>query len=179
MALPAKDVLQAAYAVKSLEKACRYFVDQHGVGPFFISEFHDFDILYRGQPAKISLRLAQGYRGCVQYELFETDFPLYEDVRGAREIAFHHTMMATETYDSDLARFIAMGCPPIIEQESIKSCYVDTLAKLGHYVELFNYNCVKDQYPQIFEVDAYMMDASRNWDGKKPLRSGGHGHLWA
>jgi len=165
-----KDVIQLCYAVKNLEEACHHFVDTEGVGPFFVAGFDDLDVIYRGRPAKESLRFALGYRGTTQYELIETDFPLYEELRGTREIAFHHVKRATLTFDEDVARFRSAGCPPILEVPGTGVCYLDTLQTLGHYIELLDYSPTKMGNPGNLARVALIQQASVGWTGEDPIR---------
>ena len=170
MVLAAKDTFQLAYVAKNLHSAADYFVKRLGVGPFFQIAFEDLEVVYRNKPVRMNAKIAWGYRGLVEYELIESDFPHYQDFRSGRDIALHHAMKASETFDADLAAYQAMGCEAIFELPATCMRYMDTLYPLGHYTELVNYSYNLAHNRKILERKEAMWKASVNWDGENPLR---------
>ena len=79
MSLPAERIIiQNAWVVPSLEQACLKWVEEMGVGPFFVSGF-DIDVFsfieYRGEPSELCLKVAFAHAGNLQIELIESKTP--------------------------------------------------------------------------------------------------------
>ena len=63
-----RTVFQNAWVVDDVEKACWKWVNEMGVGPFFISEYKDqfTSMMYRGEPAPLSMLIGIAQAGPVQ-----------------------------------------------------------------------------------------------------------------
>ena len=68
-----RTVFQNAWVVDDVEAACMKWVNEMGVGPFFVTEYTDqiSDITYRGEPADLSMFVAIAQAGPVQIELIQ------------------------------------------------------------------------------------------------------------
>jgi methylmalonyl-CoA/ethylmalonyl-CoA epimerase len=81
------ETLQIGIVVPDLETAMRSYVDDHGIGPWEIVEFHagKAEALHEhGRPVERSWRLATAMVGAVQWELIE---PLDDESDYARFLA--------------------------------------------------------------------------------------------
>src|SRR5262245_36385839 len=105
----ARTISQRCYVARNLEDAIDYFVDFHGVGPFFVTEMPPGSVKYvfRGKEVEhvATNKVAFGYKGRVQFELCETDNPIFSHVLNGREIAHHHYLQMSDSFEADLARY--------------------------------------------------------------------------
>ena len=72
-----RTIFQNAWVVDDVEAACMKWVNELGVGPFFLTEYRDtFDeVVYRGSPDRLDMYVAIAQAGPVQIELIQ---PLVE-----------------------------------------------------------------------------------------------------
>ena len=80
MSLPAqRRIIQNAWVVPNIEQACLKWIEEIGVGPFFVSEF-GMDVFsfieYRGGTSELSLKVAVAHAGNLQIELIESRPPI-------------------------------------------------------------------------------------------------------
>ena len=72
MTLPTdRNVFQNAWVCDDLEAEMKKWTEQMKVGPWFVAE-HDeniTDVIYRGEPAELSMRVGLAQAGDVQIEL--------------------------------------------------------------------------------------------------------------
>ena len=69
-----REYFQSAFVVENLEAACHQWSNNFGIGPFFIKDYRPgtFDqVIYRGAPADLSMRVALAQAGTIQIELIE------------------------------------------------------------------------------------------------------------
>jgi hypothetical protein len=104
-----RTVFQNAWVVPDVEQACMRWVNEMGVGPFFITEYRDAfeDMHYREQPAQLDMIVALAQAGNVQIELIQ---PLvaqcaYRDSVAEGDMGFHHMCVWTHDIDADSAYF--------------------------------------------------------------------------
>ena len=67
-----REYFQSAFVVENLEAACHQWSNNFGIGPFFIKDYRPgtFDqVIYRGAPADLSMRVALAQAGTIQIEL--------------------------------------------------------------------------------------------------------------
>ena len=138
--------LQIGIVVPDLEQAIRTYVDDHGIGPWEVVEFHagESETLHEhGQPVERSWRLATTMVGTVQWELIE---PLDDESDYARFLAekgggVHHIAVAPTNYDQALADIAARGQAPVLSGifgPGIRVAYLPTEQELGVIVEIFS-----------------------------------------
>jgi hypothetical protein len=173
----ARDITQLGYVVRDINAAIDYFVDFHGAGPFYLMDVPPdaARYTYLGQPVGRTTknRVAFGYRGPIQYELIESDNPIFDHLREGKDMVFHHCMQMSDRFEADRAAYAQSGFATmgIGEMPGVLIHYIDTLAQLGHYTELFNYNAAIDQTGgamfQLFEI---MHNESKNWRGQDRIR---------
>ncbi len=164
-------ILQMAYVVNDCLKAAERWSEAFGIGPFFILDRPDVqDPMYRSKPQKVEFSVAMAQAGDVHVELIEQhcDSPsCYRDLFARGEEGFHHKAVIVEDYDSELARYQALGFPIASSGKfgPLRFAYVDTSSVLGGMVE------VLEDIPFIHSYFAAVRKAAENWDGQRPVRS--------
>lgn len=165
-----REFFQNAWVVDDLSAAIDQWVTKLGVGPFFVTEYRDVfsDVVYRGVPGLLNMKVALAQNGPVQIELIE---PLstpsaYRDsvISGP---GFHHMCSWSEDVSSDVAYLESMGYPAAntAKVRDIEIAYVDTRPLLGCMLEFVTIN------PATQSRFAEIAAAGKNWDGKDPIRS--------
>jgi methylmalonyl-CoA/ethylmalonyl-CoA epimerase len=149
------ETLQIGIVVRDLETAMRRYVDDHGIGPWEIVEFHagEAEALHEhGRPVDRSWRLATAMVGTVQWELIE---PLDDESDYARFLAekgggVHHIAVAPASYDQALADIAEKGQEAVLSGTfgpGIRVAYLPTEQDLGVIVEIFSRDPASEQKP--------------------------------
>ncbi len=140
---PDDGIMQMAYVVADIEAAIQSWIDNLGVGPWFLLDrFTGDDPVYRGQPAQGSAKLAMSFAGHMNVELIQPndDLPsVYNEHIAVKGHGFHHFGMATDDYPADKAKYLAMGYELAFEAgvpTGGKVGYLDTNGALPGYIEL-------------------------------------------
>jgi len=172
MSLPTqRRIIQNAWVVPNLEQACLKWVEEMGVGPFFVSEF-DMDVFsfieYRGEPSELCLKVAVAHAGNLQIELVEskTSKSAYRDVVAEGYSGFHHMCVSTEDFEADRKYFEALGytAATMGRISDLEFAYYDTRALLGCMFEVVTRTqSFEERYQEI-------ANSSENWDGENPIR---------
>ena len=166
-----RTVFQNAWVVDDVETACMRWVNELGVGPFFVTRYDNpFEgMTYRGEPAELSMIVAIAQAGPVQIEVIQ---PLcercaYRDSVPAGTSGFHHMCVWTHDIDADTAYFADLDYPAANKGSvgAIEFAYYDTRPLMGCMLE------VVTQSAEIQERFAGIAAAARDWDGKDPIRS--------
>tara|TARA_B100000470_G_scaffold176787_1_gene141042 strand:- start:48 stop:569 length:522 start_codon:yes stop_codon:yes gene_type:complete len=166
-----RTVFQNAWVVSDLESACMKWVNQMGIGPFFVSNYEDAftEVTYRNQPAELSMRVALAQAGPVQIELIEplTQQCAYRDVVSAGQSGFHHMCVWSEDFEADQAYFEELGYVAANTGRSgiTQFAYFDTRAFMGCMLELVT------RHAAIETRFAEIAAAAVNWDGSDPIRA--------
>lgn len=164
---------QNAYVVRDIRESMNMWMDNFGVGPFFLmNNIVVDDVTYRGKPAELELSAAIAYSGNVQIELIvqHSDGPsAYRDVVPKGQEGFHHICTYPDDYDAELARFEAAGFPAattgLVKSSGTRFCYMDAREKLNCMIELV------DMPGGPMKVWAPLKEIADNWDGKTdPIR---------
>jgi hypothetical protein len=173
----AREITQLGYVCHNLDEAIEHFVGHQGAGPFYTMDVPADAATYsfRGEPVTgvTKNRVAFGYRGNNQFELIETDNPVFDDLRGNRSIVFHHNMQMSDTFEADRlayekAGFTTLGTGAM---PGVLIHYIDTLDALGHYTELFDYNAaMRETDGFMFRHFETMHKMAIDWDGSRPKR---------
>lgn len=165
-----RTIFQNAWVVDDVEVACLKWVDELGVGPFFVTEYRDIfsEVRYRGQPAKLDMIVALAQAGPVQIELIQ---PLvqqcaYRDSVEPGQAGFHHMCVWTHDIEADTAYFEGLGYP---EANSggvgdVRFAYYDTRPLMGCMLEVVTKN------EGVVERFAQIAAAAEQWDGLNPIR---------
>ena len=172
MSLPTqRRIIQNAWVVPNLEQACLKWVEEMGVGPFFVSEF-DMDVFsfieYRGEPSELCLKVAVAHAGNLQIELIESKTPksAYRDVVAEGCGGFHHMCVSTEDFEADRKYFEALGytAATMGRISDLEFAYYDTRALFGCMLE------VVTRTQSFEERHQEIPNSSENWDGENPIR---------
>ena len=174
------EVMQVSYATRDIEATARQLAELEGVGPFFVAEFQQFDVVYRGTKLDYPpLQVAFGYKGDLQYELCVPPAGLpsiYNEVLDGRREALHHTFQpSSDTFDVVAARYAAAGEPLVYQGTAsaarIRLGFVDARPRLGHFIELLETERIVGEETYIYEIYAKIRAAANGWSGQRPLRS--------
>lgn len=163
---------QNAWVVDDLEAACAAWVQQLGVGPFFITDYAPgafVSITYRGAPSELAMRIGIAQAGPLQIELIQ---PITEQSAYRMSVptgcgqGFHHIGIWTENFDQDLSNFNDQGYETITSgrTRSTEFAYVDTRPLLGCMLEIVT------KTPLIEQRFNEIATAAKNWQGDAPLR---------
>ncbi|MFD9111540.1 VOC family protein [Streptomyces bottropensis] len=95
---PIDAVIQFAYTVPDLAAEMRWWTDELGVGPWFVSDRIDGEgSTYRGEPSRAEFALALAFSGHTMVELIQTldDEPsIYKEAYERHGYGFHHVAKA-------------------------------------------------------------------------------------
>lgn len=162
--------VQIAYAVPDAEAAARWWVEATGAGPFFLAphiEVHD--VVHRGRDATFDHTSAYGQWGSVMVELVQDHTPgpsvvadLYPDGgSGVHHLAYFvdDVVAATAALD-ELGMALAMSA----WAGPTRFHFVDAVARLGHFIELYEPN------PALVGFYERVETAAQGWDGADPVR---------
>lgn len=167
---------QSAWVVDDIESAALQWAEFAGVGPFFVSEYHEGDLeqtLYRGTSSPITMKTALAQAGDMQIELIQPTGnarSAYRDTVPVGKTAFHHIGVWSNDLEADVASYLDNGFEVAAKGkagEVVGFAYIDTSATLGHMIEL-----VEDTQ-EIRAAFKMIADSSMNWDGMNPIRSFG------
>ena len=168
---PLRTIVQFAYVVPDLERAMSTFGKALGIGPWFVrGPFQPPEGRHRGQPATFTVTLARAFAGHAMVELIEQadDGPsVFHEGDGPRGYGFHHWAMVTDTFDDDVARYLALGYEEAFFDRlpsGSRVVYLDSTHDLPGMLELVEYSAEQER--------AYtrMWQASLGWDGREPIR---------
>lgn len=172
MSQPLYTVRQLAYVVRDMDAALKYWTEVMKVGPFFMFEHCPLNNQrHRGKPANIDVNLALGNSGALQIELIyqNNDEPsVYKEFLDAGREGVHHFGMMPVDYEATCAEYAARGHEAAFQCDigGAELTYFDTVAEIGHFIELWDNN---DVYKDLFKL---VEDAAVGWDGKDPVRPG-------
>lgn len=150
------ETLQIGIVVRDLDTAMRTYIDEHGIGPWEVVEFHagEAESLHEhGRPVDRSWRLATAMVGTVQWELIE---PLDDESDYARFLAergggVHHIAVRPTNFDQAVAEIAVKGKEPVLSGTfgpDIRVAYLPTEDDLGVIVEIFSLDPAPDQKPE-------------------------------
>ena len=146
--------LQVAVVVPDLDGAMKIYVEDYGIGPWDIYEFHPGNVSGMhegGSPVERSWRLAIAMVGDVQWELVE---PQEDDSVYARFLAehgpgVHHVGVAVSDFERTLAELGARGQEVLLggTYNGVTFAYLSTDRDLGVVTEIFDRAPGRDQQP--------------------------------
>jgi hypothetical protein len=160
-------IKQIAYVVDDLDAAIARWVEIVGAGPFFrIDGARTVDVRYRGHAVEAEVSLALGNSGGVQIELIAPrgEAPsVFREGKGG----VHHLAYLARDFDGESQRLAALGHPVAWALTIPGICrvnYHDTLAVLGHFIEIWESTEAMRGLLEMVEA------AARGWDGRDPIR---------
>jgi len=159
--------VQIAYHVADIDEAMPRFARMMGIGPFLVRRHIGLDpVSYRGQPSSLDISAAHAQAGPVQIELVmqHCDNPSgFRDMYSANEEGLHHVALFPHDYDAMNAHYRALGhkvATELMTPEKRGAAYVDTVAALGHMIEVYRVN------ETLYDFYRAVADAAQDWDGK-------------
>lgn len=166
-----RTIFQNAWVVEDIETACMKWVNEMGIGPFFLADYTPgtFErITYRGETSDLSMKVAIAQAGPVQIELIEprTEQCAYRDSVPKGSMGFHHMCVWTLDFEADHQYMESLGYAAANTGKvgEIDFAYFDTRPLMGCMLEVVSKNdSVVARFAQIAE-------AAKNWDGKDPIR---------
>jgi methylmalonyl-CoA/ethylmalonyl-CoA epimerase len=139
------ETMQIGIVVRDLEATMQRYVDDYGIGPWDIVEFHPEDapgLHEHGKPVGRSWRLASTMIGRVQWELIE---PLDDESVYARFLAekgegVHHIALAPSNFDGAVAAQAEKGNELVLSGtfSGYRVAYLATDRELGVIAEIFS-----------------------------------------
>src|SRR5438034_9222971 len=139
------ETMQIGIVVRDAAATMQRYVDDYGIGPWDIVEFHPEDapdLHEHGKPVGRSWRLAATMVGQVQWELIQ---PLDDESVYARFLAekgegVHHIAVATPSFDEAVAAQSEKGEDLVLSGEfsGIRLAYLATDRELGVITEIFS-----------------------------------------
>ncbi|NTI78522.1 VOC family protein [Rhizobium rhizogenes] len=164
-------IIQYAFTTPDIRQAMENYVDQFGIGPWFVSgPFVPPEGLYRGQPTVMRLSLAIAFSGNRMIELIQQhdDKPsVYQELIAKRGHGFHHWAIGTRDLEGEVERFTSQGYEVVFSDRSprgVRIAYVDTSADFPGMTEIIE---ISDDL--LANYDA-MLEATQTWDGRDPIR---------
>ena len=139
------ETMQIGIVVRDLEATMQRYVDDYGIGPWDIAEFHPEDapdLHEHGKRVGRSWRLASTMIGRVQWELIE---PLDDESVYARFLAekgegVHHIAVASSSFDEAVAAQAEKGNELVLSGtfSGYRVAYLATDRDLGVIAEIFS-----------------------------------------
>jgi hypothetical protein len=161
---------QVSFIVEDLDRAIRNWVRQ-GIGPWFAwDEPQTRAIIYRAHPSKVTMSVALGHSGDIQFELIQqhNDVPsVWRDLLGNGRWGFHHWATWPEDHDACYWRAVAAGYEVVQRREpaSDGATYFIHPHEPGTAIELVLPTAVRlANFTRIRE-------AALDWDGRNPRRA--------
>ena len=159
--------VQIAYHVADLDEAMPRFARLMGIGPFLVRRHIGLSpVSYRGAAGELDISAAHVQAGPVQVELVTQhcgNRSAFRDMFGPGEEGLHHVALFPEDYEAMIAHYRSLGnevATELVTPEGRGASYVDTVATLGHMVEVYRVN------ESLFDFYGAVSDAARDWDGK-------------
>ena len=158
-------IIQNAYHVRDVDAAIERWHRLWGLGPFFLRRNIGLEnILYRGSPAALEITAAYVQAGDIMVELVtqHNEAPsIFRDMYSADEEGFHHVALDFGDHDARVRHYLDLGfeiATSFLTVEGRGASYIDTIAALGHAVEVYIVNdTLIDLYKEV-------RSASENWN---------------
>jgi catechol 2,3-dioxygenase-like lactoylglutathione lyase family enzyme len=159
------------YVVEDLPRAAQRFARDTGAGPFLMIEHVALEgTTYDGASAHYDHSTAFGQWGPVIVEISQIHDAQPEGLRAflgtARPPAIGHVAWLVDDLEAESARLQDAGLPLRHTGHSgpVSAHWHDGASVLGHPIEVLR------RCPEILGFYTAIGDASRNWDGSRPLR---------
>jgi hypothetical protein len=169
-------IRQLGFVVPDFDAALRYWIDGHGLGPFYvIREVRPDVFMYLGEPSEPPLlTAANAQSGELQIEIItqHDDAPsMYRDFleRGGDGLQHYSSWVTQARYDEILAREKAAGTTVLSEAHigsAVRGAYfapTGAPGEIAHEVSTMG-------EPAVQPLIQMMIDAARDWDGSDPIR---------
>lgn len=157
--------VQVAYLVEDVFTAAEQWARETGAGPFLVMENIPLqDVVYRDNPGELDHSSAYGQYGGLMLELVQQNNPgpsAFRDAFAPGQFGLHHMARFAHDLDAELNKYQDQGHHTAMRAHAgdIEFAFVDTLAQLGHMVELYK-DCA--DLRAFYQLIA---NAAQNWDG--------------
>ena len=165
-----RNVFQNAWVVPDVEQACMQWVNEWGIGPFFLSTYQNVftDVIYRGKPGTLEMKVALAQAGAVQIELIQplVDNCAYTDSVPLGQMGFHHMCVWSDDVEADTQYLAGLGYVAANRAKvgPVEFAYYDTRPLMGCMLEVVTQN------PATVARFEQIAAAAENWDGRDPIR---------
>jgi len=168
--VPVRGAAQVAYAVDDVRGAAVAWSERTGAGPFFVRDHPPAVALDAcGDAAVFCHTSAFGQWGPVQLELVrvhaETSASLHEVLPAGAGL--HHVAWFADDLAAEQQRLVGLGWPRVMAARTFSGsgyAFHDARHDLGHLVEVY------ERTEGLRRLYAHVADASRDWDGRNPVR---------
>jgi hypothetical protein len=163
-------VVQVAYAVDDLEAAGRAWAERTGAGPFFLRQHPPAAAVdASGRAAVFCHASSYGQWGALQLELVQVQAGTSASLRSALPSGrgVHHVAWFCDDLASEQRRLVALGWPMVMTAHTASGsgyAFHDARHDIGHLVEVY------EPATRLLALYGRVADASRNWDGRAPVR---------
>jgi hypothetical protein len=167
----ASPVRQIAYFCGDVRRAA---LDHHrlfGSGPFFVLDRITLArATYRGAENDLVHSSAYGQFGSVMVEFVQQDSEgasPFREMFAEGETGLHHVALFEDDLEAAVARFASKGHAEAFRgtmDDGFQFVFIDTLASLGHMVELYR------PVPALVGFYDMVADAAAGWNGDDPVR---------
>lgn len=162
--------MQLCQVTRDRDRSIASWIELQGAGPFFVAHFRLEGHHHRGRPVTAESRIGLGFCGALLIEIAQPLGPgpsIFHEVLETRGEALHHVWKASRSFDAEVERYAARGCP-VVAGGPIpgmgRQVFVDTTERCGVFTELLE---LDDWVYQALEI---MRSAHERWDGRDPLR---------
>ena len=160
-------IIQNAYHVSDIDRGIERWNRLWGLGPFFVRRNIGLqNITYRGKPSALEISAAYVQAGDIMVELVtqHNDAPsIFRDMYGPHEEGFHHVAIDFGDHDAQVKHYCDLGFEPassFLTVEGRGATYMDTIAMLGHAVEVYIVN------DSLIDLYKEVRSAAEKWDGR-------------
>lgn len=162
-------VVQNAYVVRDLERACHRLHALYRIGPFLRSSPRPLaNARYRGELVRepIVLATAFGQAGPVNIELIQplsAGPNIYDEVVPPGCDGFHHVATWSSDYPAEKQAYLDAGFEIVLELRPAPGCevsFIDARPVLGHMIELYS------DHPYLRFIYEEVQRRTRDWDGE-------------
>jgi Glyoxalase/Bleomycin resistance protein/Dioxygenase superfamily len=165
-------VIQIAYAVPDLKAAISWWIEELGVGPWFVLDRIGREgTTYRGRPADAEFTIGMAYSGKMMFELIQAldDKPsIYKEERERKGYGFHHLAKIRPNVRQLAEAYQAKGRQILFHSPTPGGGEVFFVEGGKHAPGLLELVEDKESTRGIFEN---VWRASVDWKGERPIRS--------
>jgi len=163
-----RPIRQVAYFVSDVRKAALAHHAFYGSGPYFVAEHIPLRLSrHRGVVRPLDHSSAYGQWGGVMIEFVQQNNPgpsAFHDLypEGSGRQGLHHVALFVDDVPAEMARFAAAGHDTALYAEmndGFAFAFVDTVASLGHMIELYS------PVPVLTDFYAMVADAAKTFNG--------------
>lgn len=161
-------IRQTAFVVNDIEAAAQTWVDDHGVGPWFLYDVDIADTDYRGRTVPMQARMGLAQSGGQQIELIQPQRAhpsLYTEFLEAGGRGVHHVCYWADI-DRTRDHFVGQGCELVQHGTTANgNRFLYTTGTAGlPYIE------VVDPNESMARFFTHIATAASGWDGSDPIR---------